>query len=171
MTIQMMKWQLEEWIRDYKFMLREIERLNRLLNASVCGGGQKLTASYGNEMVMPKGSGGISQAEIRQHEERENRMKSYEEITEMLQEAYSHLYSEKFRVVYDCMLEGMSYRSIARHLGVSRDTIHNIKDNILEIIVQKGQEVHSLQLLKIDKEYIVNWKAGRGVEPLATATN
>ena len=70
---QMIKWQVEEWIRDYKFMLREIARLNRILNKSECRK-QKLTATYGYEAAMPKGSKGISQAELNQLDRMEKRL-------------------------------------------------------------------------------------------------
>jgi len=170
MTIQMMKWQLEEWIRDYKFMLREIKRLDKILNGGFCRE-PKLTATYGIEASLPKGSSGISQAELDQEEEREQRMKRYQEVTKTLQKASSLLYAEKFRIVYDCMLEGMSYRAIARHMGVSRDTVHSMKENILEIIVRKGQEDHSLPLLKLDKDSNVELRASRTGEAHSAVSN
>lgn len=40
MTDQMIAWQVEEWIRDYEFILREIDRLTRLLNRAEFAGGQ-----------------------------------------------------------------------------------------------------------------------------------
>ncbi len=70
MTDQMIAWEIEEWIRDYKFMLREIKRLNRVLNKVDFIGG-KLTATYGEEAGMPRGSAGVSQAELRQMDRRE----------------------------------------------------------------------------------------------------
>lgn len=48
MTDQMIAWEIEEWIRDYKFMLREIKRLNRVLN-KVDFISTKLTATYGRK--------------------------------------------------------------------------------------------------------------------------
>ncbi|MCQ6275760.1 hypothetical protein JMM81_12420 [Bacillus sp. V3B] len=146
MTEQMMKWQIEEWIRDYNFMLREIARLNRLLNMPHFG--QKLTATYGDEAGMPKGSGGISQAELRQMDIRERRLIKYEMIIEFLEIATDSLEDEKEKVVYDCMIEGMSYTSIANHLGFSRDTIRKVKEGILGNIVKKVQKDQFMQKLK-----------------------
>jgi DNA-binding NarL/FixJ family response regulator len=150
MTVQMMKWQLEEWIRDYNFLLREISRLERILN-KVSFGGSSLVAQYGMEAAMPKGSRGISQAELNELDSREKRLFRYTEIVNHLEKAEGMLDNEKYRVVYDCMLEGMSYRSIAKHLGVSRDTIYKMKEEILELIAQKGQKDHIQQLLKLEK--------------------
>lgn len=62
MTDQMIAWEIEEWIRDYKFMLREIKRLNRVLN-KVDFISTKLTATYGEEAGMPRDQ----QASVRQN--------------------------------------------------------------------------------------------------------
>lgn len=149
MTEQMIKWQVEEWIRDYNFMLREIARLNRLLNSVSYG--QKLTATYGTDAAMPKGSGGISQAELRQMDIRERRMYKYEMIIHYLEDSLDSLDNEKHRILYDCMIEGMSYRAIAAHLSMSRDTIRKIRDEIIDIVVQKVQKDQFLQKLKAIK--------------------
>lgn len=108
MTDQMIAWEIEEWIRDYKFMLREIKRLNRLLN-KVDFTSTKLTATYGDEAGMPRVSAGVSQAELRQMDRRERRIHKYESIVHYLENAMEHIEEEKHRIVYDCMMEGMSY--------------------------------------------------------------
>ncbi|MGE7762273.1 hypothetical protein [Peribacillus sp. NPDC097895] len=83
MNEQMKNWEAEqkviEWIHDYYFMIREIARLNRLLNTPHLGS-QKLTATYGIEATLPKGNVGISQAELRQLDIRERRLIKYEMI-------------------------------------------------------------------------------------------
>lgn len=145
----MTKWQIEEWIRDYKFMLREINRLNRLLNRISFGG--SMVAQYGIEATLPHGSSGISQAELKQVDRREQRLMKYEDITSFLNIVAAYIETDKYRIVYECMLDGMSYRAIAKHLGVSRDTVREIKEQILEIIVQKGQKVHIPHLLNYEK--------------------
>ncbi|OHX39220.1 helix-turn-helix domain-containing protein [Cytobacillus oceanisediminis] len=150
MTKQITKWQIEEWIRDYNFMLREISRLQRILNR-ISFGGTGLVAQYGIDAAMPKGSSGISQAELKQLDSRERRLYKYEQIVQTLEDVSYLFETEKYRVLYDCMLEGMSYRSIAKHLGVSRDTVREMKEEILEIIVQKGQKDHISPLLKLEK--------------------
>ncbi|MED1761481.1 hypothetical protein P4U87_21675, partial [Bacillus subtilis] len=90
MTDQMIAWEIEEWIRDYKFMLREIKRLNRVLNKVDFIGG-KLTATYGDEAGMPRGSAGVSQAELRQMDRRERRLHKYESIVHYLDNAMEHI--------------------------------------------------------------------------------
>ncbi|MBO1515039.1 hypothetical protein [Metabacillus bambusae] len=146
MTEQMIKWQVEEWIRDYNFMLREIARLDRLLNSA--SRGEKLTATYGIESAMPKGNGGISQAELRQMDIRERRLYKYEMVIHYLEDTLDSFKYDKHRILYDCMIEGMSYRAIAAHLAMSRDTIRKMRDEIIDIVVQKVQKDQFLQKLK-----------------------
>ncbi len=146
---QMIKWQVEEWIRDYNFMLREIARLNRILNKPEVRK-QKLTATYGDEAGMPKGSGGISQAELNQLDRREKRLYKYLAITEYLDKVVDELEEDKQKVIYDCMLEGVSYTQIAEHLECSRDTVRKVKEVIIAKVaqkVQKDQFIHKLKLV------------------------
>lgn len=138
--------QVVEWIRDYNFMLREIARLNRLLNSVHIG--QKLTATYGIEATLPKGNGGISQAELRQMDIRERRLYRYEMIIEFLETASLDFNDERQEIIFDCMIEGMSYSSIAIHLGCSRDTVREVKNVIIGNIVNKVKNDCFLQKLK-----------------------
>ena len=144
---QMIKWQVEEWIRDYNFMLREIARLNRILNKPEVRK-QKLTATYGDEAGMPKGSRGISQAELNQLDRREKRLYKYLAIVEYLDKVVDELDDDKQKVTYDCMLEGISYTQIAEHLECSRDTLRKVKEDIIVKVVKKVQKDSFLQELK-----------------------
>ncbi|MDC7770354.1 hypothetical protein POL88_15610 [Priestia megaterium] len=144
---QMIKWQVEEWIRDYNFMLKEIARLNRILNTPEFGQ-QKLTATYGDEAAIPKGSNGISQAELKQLDRREKRLYKYLAIVEYLDKVIDELEGDKQKVIYDCMLEGVSYTQIAEHLDCSRDTLRKVKEDIIVKVVRKVQKDRFLQELK-----------------------
>ncbi|MEX5836466.1 sigma factor-like helix-turn-helix DNA-binding protein [Bacillus velezensis] len=146
MSDQMMAWEIEEWIRDYNFMLREISRLSRILN-KVEFAGQKLVATYGDEAGMPRGSAGISQVELRQMDRREKRLRKYETIVDFLERSTEEIEDEKNRIVFDCMLEGMKFREIALHLGVSRETVRRIKNDIVCHLCQMCETCQLLQLL------------------------
>ncbi|WP_284386133.1 sigma-70 family RNA polymerase sigma factor, partial [Bacillus safensis] len=84
-------------------------------------------AQYGIEATLPKGSKGKSQAELRDMDMREERLfkrlRKYEERVYAIEAAASKIEGEKNRVVYDCMMEGMSYRAIGLHLGLSREKV------------------------------------------------
>ncbi|PJZ00369.1 sigma-70 family RNA polymerase sigma factor [Bacillus vallismortis] len=150
MTDQMIAWEIEEWIRDYKFMLREISRLTSILDTAVISSvtGTNGVSQYGIEATLPKGSKGISQAELRQLDRREKRLYKFEAIVDFLDRAIEELTDEKHRIVLDCMLDGMKYREIALHLGVSRETVRRIKEKIVCHLCEVCQTCQLLQLLK-----------------------
>ncbi|WDC90553.1 sigma factor-like helix-turn-helix DNA-binding protein [Priestia megaterium] len=148
---QMIEWQVEEWIRDYNFMLKEIARLNRIINKPEPRK-QKLTATYGIEATMPKGSGLISQAELNRLDRKEKRLFKYLAIVEYLDKMVDELDDDKQKVVYECMLEGISYTQIAKHLGCSRDTLRKVKEDIIVKFVkniQKDQFPRELKSMSI----------------------
>ena len=147
MTQQLTEWQIEEWIRDYGFMLDEIKRLNKMLN-KVSPIIQKLTATYGIESTLPKGSAGISQAELNQLDRREKRYYRYLEIVHFLEAATDDIEDEKEQTIYDLMLEGMTYTQIAEHMKKTRKTIRVSKESIISTIAQKAQKIQLDQKLK-----------------------
>ncbi|MCY9443217.1 sigma-70 family RNA polymerase sigma factor, partial [Bacillus spizizenii] len=50
------------------------------------------------------------------------------------------------KVIYDWMMDGMSYRAIGLHLGISRETVRKMKD---ELINQLCQDCHFERLLNL----------------------
>ncbi|WP_144645356.1 helix-turn-helix transcriptional regulator [Priestia megaterium] len=147
MTQQLTEWQIEEWIRDYGFMLDEIKRLNNMLN-KVSPIIQKLTATYGIESTLPKGSAGISQAELNQLDRMEKRYYRYLEIVHFLDSVTGEIEDEREKVIYDLMLEGMTYTQIAEHMKKTRKTIRVSKESIISTIAQKAQKIQLDQKLK-----------------------
>ncbi|AGA20644.1 Hypothetical protein YjcO protein [Bacillus subtilis subsp. subtilis str. BSP1] len=153
MTDQMIAWEIEEWIRDYKFMLREIKRLNRVLN-KVDFISTKLTATYG----MKRACQGDQQESVRQNCDRWTEEKDGFTNMNLLCITWTTLWNtlkkKKHRIVYDCMMEGMSYTAIANHLDCSRDTIRKIKTAIIGNIVNKVKEANFLQYLNSFKSAV-----------------
>ncbi|MGG1291389.1 sigma-70 family RNA polymerase sigma factor [Bacillus smithii] len=144
--------QLNQLIKDYHWMRKEIDRLERILYGYSTPMRSWGVSKYGIDLVMPRGSGGKSQAELRDLDIREERLykrlKKYQERVYALEIAAEYLEDEKQRVVYDCLLDGMSYRAIAYHLGMSRSQVKKAKDDILSQLCQKSQFV---QLLNLEK--------------------
>ncbi|MDW8515105.1 LuxR C-terminal-related transcriptional regulator [Priestia flexa] len=155
MTQQLTEWQVEEWIRDYGFMLDEIRRLNTMLN-KVDPVHQKLTATYGIESTLPKGSSGISQAELNQLDRREKRYYRYLEIVNFLDTAIDDIEDERERVIYDFMLEGMTYTEIAERFRCTRKTVRVSKESIISKIAKKAQKEQFAQKLKLIKDSSYN---------------
>jgi hypothetical protein len=142
--------EIENLLKDYRWMVKEIDRLERSLYGSVNSGKSWGVAQYGIEAAMPKGSGGISQVELTALDQREERIykqiKRLSQKVEAIEQAAEHIEGEMHKVVFDCILEGMSYRAISDHLGVSRDKVRKMK---IEIINQLSQNDHIRQVLKI----------------------
>jgi archaellum component FlaC len=156
MTLDTISEQIEELLRDYHWIVREILRLER----SLYGGSNRTSrswgvAQYGIEAAMPKGSGGISQSELAEMDIREerlyNRIQKLEVKVGAIESVAEEIKGEMHKVVYDCMLDGMSYRSISKHLGVSRDKVRQIKD---EIVNQLSQNDHIRHVLKNEKSLV-----------------
>jgi DNA-binding CsgD family transcriptional regulator len=145
---------IEDLLKDYFWMRNEVKRLSKLLygvNIPMKSWG---IAQYGIEAAMPKGSSGKSQAELRDLDIREERLYkrlvSYQEKVYAIEIAADFIKDEKSRIVYDCLLEGMSYQEIANHLGISKDKVRDMKKGIIRQLGQKGQEGQFLQLLNIE---------------------
>lgn len=116
--------EIENLINSYHWMVKEVHRLQRVLYGSVIPMKNWGIAQYGLEAAMPKGSPGKSQAELRQMDMREERLfkrlKYYEERVYAVELGAEKIKGEQHKVIYDCMMEGMSYRAISLHLGFSR---------------------------------------------------
>ncbi|MGM0903078.1 MAG: sigma-70 family RNA polymerase sigma factor [Bacillota bacterium] len=144
--------QIEQLLRDYPWMKREVDRLQRALYGYASPMKSWGVAQYGIEAAMPKGSSGKSQMELRMMDLREERLykrlDKFEDRVYALEWAGELLSDEKEKVVYDCILDGMSYRSIAHLLGMTRNQVKKTKDSILNQLSQNSQFV---QLLNLEK--------------------
>lgn len=144
--------QIESLLRDYHWMKKEVERLERTIYGYTTPMKSWGVAQYGIEATLPKGSSGKSQAELRDMDLREERLykrlEKYKGKVFAIEMAADLLEGEKEKVIYDCMLDGMSYRAIAYHIGTSRNQAKKYKDAILNQLSQKSQFV---QLLNLEK--------------------
>jgi DNA-directed RNA polymerase specialized sigma24 family protein len=134
---------IENLIKDYHWMIKEVDRLERSLYSSR---GQERSwgvAQYGIEASLPKGSSGISLIEVEALDNKEERIrkriKKYEVKIKAIEAAVEMIEGDMHIAVYDCMLEGMSYRAIAEHLGISRDKVRQIKNEIINQLSQNNQ--------------------------------
>ena len=109
-------------------------------------------AQYGIDAAMPKGSSMRSVEEIDAMDLcakwQWESLKKYESYIYAVEKAPDFLAEEKNKIVFDCMLEGMSYRKIGSHLEISRDKVREVKEGIISQLCQNG---HFSQLLNCDK--------------------
>lgn len=131
MTANIDKKQIETWIRDYSWMVREIVRLRQILEDA----GENLTQQYGIESSMPKPKGKVNDPiymEVTRRVRQWKRVERLEWKVRFVQEQMERITDERERTVLDCILDGMSISETARHVGVSPRHIQRIKENIVE---------------------------------------
>lgn len=147
--------QIEELIRDYRWMKNEVRRLEKIIHGETVPMRNWGVAQYGDEASLPSGSKGKSQAELNDADIREerllNRLDKYQHRVYALEMAGELLEDELERVVYDCLLDRMSYRAIAYHVGFSRNQAKKTKDAILN---QLSQNSHFVTLLNLEKKAV-----------------
>ncbi|MEK4825141.1 sigma-70 family RNA polymerase sigma factor [Niallia sp. FSL W8-0951] len=125
---------IAELIRDYRMMKREIERLQRIIYGKSVPMRSWGVAQYGVEATLPHGSSGKSQAELRDIDIREQkqimRLQEYQRKVFAIESAGDFLDKEILKIVYDCMLSGMTRQQIAVHLEISRDSVDKLRADI-----------------------------------------
>ena len=147
--------QVSQLIRDYRWMKNEVNRLQRTIYGSVFPMQSWGVAQYGIDAAMPKGSKGKSVAEMEAMDVREKkqmeRLEAYERYVYALESAVDVLEDERQKIIYDCLLDEMTYRQIALHLAVSKDYVQKQKTDIVR---QIGQSRQITAILTMEKECV-----------------
>lgn len=134
---------INQMIKDYRWLKKEVWRLQEIIYGYHIPMRNWGVAQYGIEAVMPHGSSGKSDAEKRQIESREERrirkLKRYEAEIFLLETLSDELKTKMQRTVYDCLLDGMTYREIALHLEISKDKVREIKREIIQQLRENEQ--------------------------------
>lgn len=147
--------QITQLIRDYRWMKNEIGRLQRIIYGTTFPMKSWGVAQYGIDAAMPKGSKGKSIAEMDAMDLREERqiqrLESYQKYVYALESAVDILEDERQKIIYDCLLDEMTYRQIALHLNVSKDFVQRQKT---EIVRQMRQSRQITAILTADKKCV-----------------
>ena len=137
---------MENLIYEYHWREKEVNRLENILwgGRSTHGPSFGLVQQLGIEATLPKPNVNIkSPTEIDAMERREQRLykrwEEYREVVLTIEMLADYLENEQQKIILDCMMEGMSYRSIADHLGNNRNKIREMKEDMLCQICQKCQ--------------------------------
>lgn len=129
--------ELENALRDYHWMKKEIERLGKELATA----GGKLSAQYGIEASLPKASGNgdkIGQEVIN----RERQWKALDKLkykVNWIDKNADKITDIREVTVLNCLLSGLSIVSISQHMGLSERKIYMLKDDV----VRKMRSVQS----------------------------
>lgn len=125
----------EEDLRDYSFVVKEIERIEESLDKAIRklgGPATKLVAVYGDEAGMPKGQGTKSTVAEERYERQFQRVQKLKEKVKRINHAAEQIVDEKERTVLECILDGERMNVVARHVGVSRQRLNEIKRLIVK---------------------------------------
>lgn len=128
---KMNKREIEQALRDYKWMINEIKRQRELL--SHIGG--KVVAQGGIESAMPKAQGKTSDPvaqEVIRRDKNNRWLIKLENKVLFIQKRIPIIEDEREKAVLNCMLDGLSMKAIGQHMGLSRSHIYNIKESIIE---------------------------------------
>lgn len=128
---------IENALKDYHWMVKEIQRLKEELNTS----NAKVTASYGVEASLPKGSGTSDPTgnEVLQRDRRYRTLKRFEDKVIFVEVYSSCIQSDRELTVLNCMLDGMSFVAISQHMGFSERKVYSIKDDIVRKIKAESE--------------------------------
>lgn len=127
----------EEELRSYHWMVKEIERLQDYLDKTIQSFGphSRLVTLYGLEATLPKGKGlNLSKMSIAEErfERQWQRLEKLKEKVEKINSAADQIVDEKERTVLECILDGVRMNMVARHVGISRTRLNEIKRLIVK---------------------------------------
>ncbi|MED4977207.1 DNA-binding response regulator [Weizmannia sp. FSL K6-0777] len=135
----MNKKEISAALKDYHWMINEIQRQRKMLENEVGG---NLTAQYGIDDTMPKGKGGTGDPIFREVIRREKKSKWIAKIEKkvlFIQEHINCVQGERERAVLECLLDGMSVIAISRHMGLSERHIFRIRDCIVDRMAEMSR--------------------------------
>ncbi|PYI52541.1 hypothetical protein [Paenibacillus flagellatus] len=127
---------VEEDLKDFPWMQREIERLRGLLDHVGAG----LTGVYGLDGAMPKGKGRHADHVNREAQKREkhrDRLKELEAKVTRIENAAERVRDDRQRTVLECIMEGQRMNAIARHIGVSRQRLYELKHELVRFLADE----------------------------------
>lgn len=127
---QITKEKLDQWIKDYRWMINTVEQLQMEYRYN----GAKI-AQYGIEATLPKASGQTSDVVFTEVVRRNKHLKRINEYIFKIQEVQKRVdkvTEPREAEVLFWLLDGKSLRWIGLHMGLSHVTIRKIKDSILE---------------------------------------
>lgn len=127
---QITKEKLDQWIKDYRWMINTVEQLQMEYRYN----GAKI-AQYGIEATLPKASGQTSDVVFTEVVRRNKHLKRINEYIFKIQEVQKRVDKVKEpreTEVLFWLLEGKSMRWIGKHMELSHTNIQNIREVILE---------------------------------------
>ncbi len=129
--------EIEQTIKNYSWMIKEIKRQRQLLSEV----NVNMTAQFGIESSMPKAQGITSDPvalEVMRRDRTSRWVAKLEEKVLFIQKRMYVISDPIEKAVLECMLDGMSMVAISEHLGLSRRNIYTIKESIITQIAHNA---------------------------------
>ncbi|MED3574511.1 DNA-binding response regulator [Cytobacillus praedii] len=128
---------IENALRDYHWMVKEIARLKDELNNT----NSSVTAKYGIEATLPKGNGTSDSTprEVIQRDRRHKTLRKFESKVVFIDDYSTYVEDDREIAVLNCLLDGMSIVSISQHLGFSERKVYSIKDDIVRSMKENAE--------------------------------
>jgi hypothetical protein len=133
MTSALWAEKMEDELKDYPWMVREVARLREELQEIDAG----LTAKYGIEAGMPTAKGAANnmvQREVQKREKRWQRLVHLENRVRTIELAVDRVEGDRSRTILACMMEGRRIKDIADHIGISRQRLHLVKRDLMTLM-------------------------------------
>jgi hypothetical protein len=120
----------EDDIKDYRYILIEIDRIRRYLEDA----GEGTVGQYGIEAGQPRGKGATSDkthAEAVRRERKWRRLEKLQEAVERIHKAAETITDERERIVLEALLDGEKNYVIAKLLGLSQPRYYEIRRSVI----------------------------------------
>lgn len=125
--------QISQALRDYHWMLNAIKMYQEEFSKDETFR-VNVTAQYGIEASLPKGTGTTSDPVLQEVIRRDKyweRVRKYEAVVKSIQSRVHLITDVREQEVLHWLLEGESYSWIARHMGLSERHIRRLRDSII----------------------------------------
>ena len=121
-------------INNYPYYISRLKELNSQYQSEIGGG---ITAQYGIESAMPKAQGMNSnpvENNVMRRKKMDKEITRLENKARYIQNRWDRITDERMALVFNLRLNGMTYRTIAFDLGISKSRVHQVMDEICELL-------------------------------------
>ncbi|WP_051291314.1 LuxR C-terminal-related transcriptional regulator [Fictibacillus gelatini] len=129
--------EIEDALRDYHWMIKEIDRLHEELATA----NTSCTTQYGIEASLPKANGNSDTVgrEVINRERKRRTLTKLEAKVQFIENNMACIEDARQLTVLNCMLDGMNIVSISQHMGFSERTVYTIKDEIVKRMKENAE--------------------------------
>jgi len=128
---------IENALRDYNWMTKEINRLREELNII----NNSVTAAYGIQASMPKANtiSDSTSREVIQRERKHKALTKFEKKVNFIENRSLYITDDRELTILNCLLTGMSIVAISQHMGFSERKVYSIKDDIVKKMMENAE--------------------------------